>query len=211
MTLPQTILFLPTDREVVANPEVALAVEHGFAARVIPAAVELQRQHPSARGPIEVRHERNRTQVFALRDRIEFVHQSEEPLWLIPRIASDKLGSCQRVGWSAPLRRRGRYEKPVASIGCYQHRASGEHVRERREIGHCWRLGTVEWVLNSGTPPAGLKINEVGHIACCNTQAERGTFDRGAVKKLIVRPHRRHGGHFVDNDLVRRRLAQHAQ
>ena len=41
VALPQRVLPLPADREVVADPEVALAVEHGLATRAIPAAVEL--------------------------------------------------------------------------------------------------------------------------------------------------------------------------
>jgi hypothetical protein len=56
-----------------------------------------------------------------------------------------------------------------------------------------------------------LNINEIRNIASGDTQAERVTLHRGAVKKLIVRPHRRHGGHLVDNDLVRGCIAQHRQ
>src|SRR5208283_28515 len=40
MALPQRVLSLPTNTEVVAAPEVALAVEHGLAARTEAAAVE---------------------------------------------------------------------------------------------------------------------------------------------------------------------------
>src|SRR5499425_548946 len=64
ITLPQHILPLPTNGEVVADPEVTFAVEHGLAARTIPATVELERQHPGAGREVEVRHERNRAKVL---------------------------------------------------------------------------------------------------------------------------------------------------
>src|SRR5277367_3800491 len=50
--LPQRILPLPTNREIVADPEVAVAVEAALAACAVAAAVELQRQHPRTRHPI---------------------------------------------------------------------------------------------------------------------------------------------------------------
>jgi hypothetical protein len=37
------------------------------------------------------------------------------------------------------------------------------------------------------------------------------TFDHGPINELIGGPHRRHRGHLVDNDLGRRRIAQHGQ
>src|SRR5262245_5710544 len=58
VALPQCISALPTDCEIVANPKVALAVEHCLATGAITAAVELEWQHPSARGIVEVGHER---------------------------------------------------------------------------------------------------------------------------------------------------------
>src|SRR5262249_7664900 len=48
VALPQCISALPTDCEIVADPKVALAVEHCLAACAITAAVELERQHPGA-------------------------------------------------------------------------------------------------------------------------------------------------------------------
>jgi hypothetical protein len=42
VALPERVLPLPADGEVVADPEVALAIEHGLAARTIPTAVERQ-------------------------------------------------------------------------------------------------------------------------------------------------------------------------
>ena len=106
MSLPQRILALPANREIVADPEVTFAVETSFAARAVPAAVELQWQHPRARLPIEVRHIGNGTQVLALRDRIEGIEQREEAFGLVPRIARDRLGRRQRVTRGATLRRR---------------------------------------------------------------------------------------------------------
>src|SRR5262245_48959967 len=44
--LPQRISALPPDGEIVADPKIALAVEHCLAAGAIAAAVELERQHP---------------------------------------------------------------------------------------------------------------------------------------------------------------------
>src|SRR5208282_1584347 len=52
VALPQRILPLPTNREIVADPEVAVAVEAALAACAVAAAVELQRQHPRTGHPI---------------------------------------------------------------------------------------------------------------------------------------------------------------
>src|SRR5262244_1290509 len=46
IALPQRILPLPANGKVVADPEVAFAVEHRPAARAVPSPVELERQHP---------------------------------------------------------------------------------------------------------------------------------------------------------------------
>ena len=119
MTLPQAVLSLPTDGEIVADPEVALAVEHGLAARAIPAAVELERQDPGAGCPVEVRHERNRAQVLVLQDRVELVEQGEEPLRLVPGMERDGLGRRQRVrrggrlGEALPRRRASGTRRPT--------------------------------------------------------------------------------------------------
>src|SRR5208337_1998729 len=43
VTLPQCVARLPTDGEVVTDPEVAFAVEHRFAAGAITAPVKLER------------------------------------------------------------------------------------------------------------------------------------------------------------------------
>ena len=80
VTLPQRVRRLPADGEVIADPEVALAVEHRLAARAIAAAVEFERQHPGARRGVEIGHEWNRAQVLARRDRIEKVEQRKEPV-----------------------------------------------------------------------------------------------------------------------------------
>src|SRR5262249_9790040 len=69
--LPQCISALPTDCKIIATPKVALAVEHCLAACAITAAVELERQHPGARGVVEVRHERHRPQIPTFGDRIK--------------------------------------------------------------------------------------------------------------------------------------------
>src|SRR5262245_25725879 len=44
VTLPEGVLPLPAHRKVVADPKIAVAVEHRFAARAIAAAVEFKRQ-----------------------------------------------------------------------------------------------------------------------------------------------------------------------
>src|SRR5215470_9740448 len=67
VALPKRILALPTHRKVVADPQVAFAIEHRLSARAIAAAVELERQHPSARRAIEVRHEWNGPKVLSAR------------------------------------------------------------------------------------------------------------------------------------------------
>jgi len=56
-----------------------------------------------------------------------------------------------------------------------------------------------------------LNINEVGHVARSDTQAQCRPFDCATVKKLRVGPHRCDGGHLVDDDLARRGVAQHRQ
>src|SRR5262245_66537766 len=53
IALPQCISALPTDGEIVADPKVALAVEHRLAACAIAAAVELVRQSAGARAAVE--------------------------------------------------------------------------------------------------------------------------------------------------------------
>ena len=89
VALPQRVRRLPADGEIVADPEVALAVERRLAARAIAAAIEFQRQHPGARRGVEIGHEGNRAQVLARRDGIEKVEQSEQPIRQIPGRARD--------------------------------------------------------------------------------------------------------------------------
>src|SRR5215470_8497188 len=106
MALPKRILSLPANSEVVADPEVALAVEHRLAARAIAAAVELEGEYPCARREVQVRHERNRTHRLAFRNRIELVDQCKESLGLVPRITDDRFRRRERVGRRASFRRR---------------------------------------------------------------------------------------------------------
>ena len=47
-----------------------------------------------------------------------------------------------------------------------------KQVGQRRKIGNCRRLAAVERVLDSAPPAARLNINEVGYVACGNTQTE---------------------------------------
>ena len=56
-----------------------------------------------------------------------------------------------------------------------------------------------------------MKINEVRHVTCGNTQAKFGTLDRDAIEELRIGPHRSDGGHFVDDNFGRERVAQHRQ
>src|SRR5215510_7631196 len=71
IALPERVLSLPAHRKVVADPKVAFAVKHRLSTCDITSASEFQRQHPRARGEVEVRHERDRPQIFASRDRIK--------------------------------------------------------------------------------------------------------------------------------------------
>ena len=119
-------------------------------------------------------------------NRIELAEQGEEPLGQVPGIARDGLGRRQRVGRGVALRRRGRYEKLVAGIGCHPRGAAGQHVGQRGKIGHRGRLAAVQRVLNSGPHPPVCEIDEVRHIAGGDAQAERVTLDRGAVEELRV-------------------------
>src|SRR5262249_28973728 len=91
IALPEFVLSLPANGEVVADPEVTFAVEHGLAARTISAAIELERQHPGAGREVEVRHERNRPKVFALRYGIELIQQRKESIGPVPGVAGDRL------------------------------------------------------------------------------------------------------------------------
>src|SRR5262249_44044537 len=80
--------------------------------------------------------------------------------------------------------------------------------------GECGWWGRLAAGARGGTgppPAAGPEIDEVGHVAGGNLDAKRVTFDRGTIEKLRVRPHRRHRGHLVDDDLGRRRIAKHRE
>ena len=157
VALPQRVLRLPADGEVVADPEVALAVEHRLAAGAIPAAVELQRQHPGAGREVEVRHERHRPHRLALRDGIERFEQREDAFGLIPRIAGDRLRRRERVRGYGPGRTLGRSEEAAARIRRHPRDAACERIGQRREVRHRRRLAAVERVLNHDAPTAGLQ------------------------------------------------------
>ena len=193
------VLPLPTDREVVADPEVALAVEHRLAARAIPAAVELERQHPGAGREVQVRHERHRAHRLARRDRIELVEQREESLGLVPRIARDRLrppSACRSertpVGGVAAAKSL----LHASAVTCVTQPASTSASVAKLAIVGVWLLLSGSWMVLPHPPVC--EIDEVGHVAGGDPQAERVTLDRGAVEELRVRPHRRDGRHLVD-------------
>ena len=196
VALPQRVLPLPADREIVADPEVALAVEHGLATRAISTPVELERQDPGAGRPDQVWHERHRPHVRRLRlavhldrrNRIELVEQGEQPPGLVPGIAGDRLGRRQRVGRRAAFGRRGGREQPGAGILHHARGATGQHVRQRGEVGHRRRLAAVERPLDGLAPPASREIDKIGHVPGGDAQAERVTLDGRAVEELRVRP-----------------------
>src|SRR5262249_52121932 len=89
--LPQHVIPLPTDREIISDPKISLAIEHGLAARAIAAAVELEWQNPSAGSGVEAGHEGNGSKVLALRYGIELIQQREESVRPVPRVAGDRL------------------------------------------------------------------------------------------------------------------------
>ena len=158
---------LPADGEVVADPEVALAVEHRLAARAIPAAVKLERQNPGAGREVEIRHERHRrASSCSVGTGIERFEQREDALGLIPRIAGDGLRRRERVrrvrsrpdGVAAAKRLLARIRRHARGAAC-------EHIGQRREVRHRRRLAAVERVLNHDPPTAGLKIDKARHVA----------------------------------------------
>src|SRR5262249_60740381 len=85
VALPQHVTPLPTDREIIADPKIALAIEHSLTARAIAAAVELEWQNPSTRCVVEVRHEGNRSKGLALRYGIELIQQPKKAIGPVPR------------------------------------------------------------------------------------------------------------------------------
>src|SRR5262250_682226 len=91
IALPQRILPLPANGEVVADPKVAFAVEHRLSTRAITAAIELERQHPRAWGIVEIRYERHRPEILALGNWIKLFQQHKQPLGPVPGIAGDRL------------------------------------------------------------------------------------------------------------------------
>ena len=209
VALPERVLPLPADREVVADPEVALAVEHRLAACAVAPAIELERQHPGAGRETQVGHEGHGPHGLALGDRIERVEQVEQPLGLIPRRLGYRLRRRQRVGRSAASRWRGGREELVASIRRHRRHASCQHVGQRREVGHRRGLAAIERVLDGFAPPAGGEIDEAGHIACSDPQPKRMSLDGVAVEELRVGPHRRDCRHLVDRDFGRGLATQH--
>src|SRR5262249_12123048 len=88
---PQRILVLEPDDEIVACPEIALAVYHELARRTQTAAGEFERQDPGTRGPGQVGHEGSWPQVLALGDGVKVLKELEQPLGLVAGIASHPL------------------------------------------------------------------------------------------------------------------------
>src|SRR5262249_13807372 len=78
VALPERVLRLPADREVVTDPEVAFAVEHCLATSAVTSAVELERQHPCAGRETKVRHEGNLAHLVGGRDWIKLRDQREQ-------------------------------------------------------------------------------------------------------------------------------------
>ena len=170
--LPERVLGLPADGEIVADPEVALAVEHRLATRAIPAAVELEGEYPCARREVQVRHEWNRPHRLALRNRIELVDQRKESLGLVPRITDDRFRRRERIGRRASFRRRRGREEFIARIRGHPCHASGEHVGQRGEVRHRRRLAAVERILDGGAPAAALNIDKAGYVSRSDLEAE---------------------------------------
>src|SRR5262249_33889892 len=170
--LPQHILALPANGEVVADPEVTFAIEHGLAARPISSTVEIERQHPGAGREVEVRHERNRAKVLALRYGIELIQQREESLGTVPRVAGDRLRRCKRVARSGALRSRCRFEEFAARVRRDLRHTTRKDVGQRWEVGHRWRLPAVERALDRLSPAAAFGIDEVRYVTCRDAQAK---------------------------------------
>jgi len=146
-----------------------------------------------------------------IRDRIEALQQGEDLFRIVPGGAGDELGRRQSVGRRLALRTRRRGEEAVAGLGRHARRAAGERVRERGEVGQGRRLRTVQSVSDCGAVAASRKIDKVVHVAGGDAEAQRWPLDRHTVEKLRVGPYGRDGRHLVDDDLSRRRAAQHRQ
>src|SRR5215472_6344478 len=142
--LPQRVIPLPTDCEVVAYPQIAFAVEHALPAGAIPATVKFQRQNPRAWRVVEVRHEWNRAKVLAVGNRIELFEQREESLGLVPGEKGDCLGRINCVGRSAPAWRCSGGEQTTACIRRHARDASRQQIGKCCEVGHGGGLATVE-------------------------------------------------------------------
>src|SRR5215831_13675582 len=99
----------------------------------------------------------------------------------------------------------------AARIVRYARDAAREQVGQRGEVGHCGCLAAVERILDDRAPTASLKVDEAWHVAGSDLETERVTFDRGTIEKLRMRPHRRHRGHLVDDNLGRRHIAKHRE
>ena len=136
VAVPQDGLVLRADDEVVADPGIALAVEHQLAAAAVAAAGELQRQHPGARGEAQVGHEGRGAHLLARGHRIEGIQQREQPVRLMRRVARDGLGHGQRVGGHGPGRRRCGGEQLRAGIRGDLRGAAGEQAGQRGEVRH---------------------------------------------------------------------------
>src|SRR5262252_10793713 len=116
MAIPKRILPLPAHGEIVADPQVAFAVEHRLAARAIAATVEFEGEYPCTRREIQIRHVWHRPQILALRERVELAEQRKESFGLVPGIAGNRLRCRQRVRGRIALWWRGGGEQLCARI-----------------------------------------------------------------------------------------------
>src|SRR5208337_1199384 len=198
ISLPECVLTLPADCEVVANPEIAFAVEHRFAASEVAAAGEFQGNHPCARRNPEVGHIRNLAHRLAAGNRVELLKKIKKSFWLVPRILRNRLSSGQRVCWRVSPRATCGRKQATARTRFDSRDTTSKRIGQGCKVRHRRRLAAVERVLNGGTPSARSEINETWHIPSRDLQTKRMTLQRVAVEKLIVRPDRRNSCEFVD-------------
>ena len=181
VALPERVLPLPADGEVVADPEVALAVEHRLAAGAIAAAVELQRQHPGARREAQIRHVGHGEHRLARRDRVERLEQREQPLGLVPRSCARSICAAPSVSvGTVPSGAVAAAKSLVAGIGL--HRASRSPTARRRGVAKFAIVGVCgpfsgSWI---GPPqPPVARSTKLGTLPAAILQAERVARDRG--------------------------------
>ena len=72
----------------------------------------------------------------------------------------------------------------AARIRRHPRDTAGQHVGQRGEVGHSGRLAAVERSLDGLAPSAGFEVDEVGHVASSDTQAERVAAGRRAFEEL---------------------------